>query len=488
MSTRIEIYENHAFRLQWKEILSVVDEIETPLEATSDEIQNRARLTKAIAHIDKLILVLDKDLVPPSLWDNCKSAADKVLNHLQANDMKPNAAQIDNANTHLDSLIQYVSPYALTTDKAADAVGAALSAYSSSIDAHTTALEKSTAQTLKEAKGVKVQLETMLVSLEAMEAKVAAYEETLFTDTEDKAGTKSKIEELQSDIGAARDEVLAYRKELIGGEGEEAASISGKINTQRLEITKNRMRATKILEEIEQQRNELETTHKIVMGQATEDGKKSLGLKAIYESSLSQLEDYESEQKIALAALTEEINSLLPGALSAGLATSFADQRRSYEKPIKDFGGLFNWALAGLFFIGFTTMFQWSVGSWPTFALPTELESVLYGTVARAPLILPLVWFAYYAAKRRNEYRRLEEEYAHKETIARSYHGFKQQVEQLEGEDVNKLSARLLEAAIGAVAANASKALDKDHNDGMPIMDKIKEIEQVKDALNAVNG
>jgi len=103
---------------------------------------------------------------------------------------------------------------------------------------------------------------------------------------------------------------------------------------------------------------------------------------------------------------------------------------------------------------------------------------MLASAFARTPIALPIIWLAYFAAKRRNENRRLEEEYAHKEAIARSYFSFKQQVEKLDAEQSNALSAKLLEAAISSVSRNASQTLDKDHDDKLPNVEQLSNLQK----------
>ncbi len=82
----------------------------------------------------------------------------------------------------------------------------------------------------------------------------------------------------------------------------------------------------------------------------------------------------------------------------------------------------------------------------------------------KLPLYVPLVWLALYASKRRSENQRLEQEYAHKEALAKSYSSYKQQIKELKQED-QLLLIKLLDSAIAAMANNASDVLDKKHGD-----------------------
>ncbi len=81
------------------------------------------------------------------------------------------------------------------------------------------------------------------------------------------------------------------------------------------------------------------------------------------------------------------------------------------------------------------------------------------------PISIPLVWLAIYSSKRRSENQRLEQEYAHKEALAKSYISYKRQIEELKSEDTSLLM-RLLDTAIQTISYNASQSLDKKHGDG----------------------
>jgi len=96
--------------------------------------------------------------------------------------------------------------------------------------------------------------------------------------------------------------------------------------------------------------------------------------------------------------------------------------------------------------------------------------SLFNNMLYKLPILGSLLWLAFFASKRRSEDRRLQQEYAHKEALAKSYQGFKQQIDALQAKD-EELTKRLLETAIGAIALNASSTLDGKHGDKMPILD-----------------
>lgn len=63
------------------------------------------------------------------------------------------------------------------------------------------------------------------------------------------------------------------------------------------------------------------------------------------------LSDFEEKQKIKYKALNEQIENLLPGATSAGLASAYHEMKTSFDKPIKNASTVFYVAL-GVLMVG----------------------------------------------------------------------------------------------------------------------------------------
>jgi len=96
------------------------------------------------------------------------------------------------------------------------------------------------------------------------------------------------------------------------------------------------------------------------------------------------------------------------------------------------------------------------------------------------PIIAPLIWLAIFASSRRSENQRLEQEYAHKEALAKSYSSYKKQIDGLKEED-QSLLIKLLDNAIETISKNASETLDKKHGDGTPLQSIVKTLtEEIK--------
>ena len=225
------------------------------------------------------------------------------------------------------------------------------------------------------------------------------------------------------------------------------------------------------LEPVQQQINNLNNFHTDVFGEEGEEGEETEG------GWKKDLEDQMAEQKKTYKALHEKINSLLPGATSVGLAKAFKDLKeeaaentRKYTKNF--YRALFFLSLASLF-VTINKLSGWLLGiefgnmNDPIIWIQTMLYKFL--------LLSPFLWLVLFVSKRRSEFQRLQQEYAHKEALAKSYHSFKEQIEALNEED-SMLMKKLIESAIAAISFNASTTLDGKHGDKTPVQEAAENI------------
>lgn len=149
-----------------------------------------------------------------------------------------------------------------------------------------------------------------------------------------------------------------------------------------------------------------------------------------------------------------------------GLAKAYHDLRKSCTRAI--------WGYLLIFYASIATILYLTMGIFETHALPdpaNDIRSFITEFLRRTFFVLPLVWLAIFASKRRSESDRLRQEYAHKEALAKSYQSFKYQIEQLDIETKEPLMEKLLSASIDTISENASKTLDKHHGDKPPMQE-----------------
>lgn len=117
---------------------------------------------------------------------------------------------------------------------------------------------------------------------------------------------------------------------------------------------------------------------------------------------------------------TKEIESLLPGATSAGLASAFADRKNDIQKNK-------NWWIALLIVSAFLLV-CFGVFSLTPWGSKIGVASSLSGRVV---IVAGLILLEEFARRNFNIISRLAESYAYKEALAKSYFGYKKQMEEI---------------------------------------------------------
>ena len=209
------------------------------------------------------------------------------------------------------------------------------------------------------------------------------------------------------------------------------------------------------ISDIEEKVKDFETK---VFGKTPED-KESLKVKL--NDLKTQHEELHGEWEGKYETLTTKIEGLLPGATSAGLAKSYFDQKNSYKWPNIIWSAVFGLTMVGMVYYAIHTISK-----------STDIGNVFMNILSRAPFFIPTIWLALFASKQQSQNRRLEQEYAYKESLAKSYDGYKREIENLpETEEKNEIMEKLVRTMIDTAGFNPSSTLEKQsHNDKPPIL------------------
>lgn len=192
-----------------------------------------------------------------------------------------------------------------------------------------------------------------------------------------------------------------------------------------------------------------------------------------YEEKFDFLEQEYEQELETYKETRKEVESHRKILAATGLAEAYSEERKKFEQPIKLCTSSFFAIIALLGMIGIIS-FEQNL---------TSLNSLL----RVVPLIFPLIWLALYVNKRRSEYQRLEQEYAHKAILAKSYLNYKEQIEKL-GKDDNKLLEKLMSSTIDTIAYNPSPTLDKKHGDGTVLHEILNSLKEIKEVLKVVKN
>jgi hypothetical protein len=142
-----------------------------------------------------------------------------------------------------------------------------------------------------------------------------------------------------------------------------------------------------------------------------------------------RVEDLSTE----LQGLIKRVESLLPGATSAGLASSFNKQRARFTSPQKLWLWTFVTCIGLLVVLGLPSFL--SALGW--FAHPSDQSwnAAWRSLTLRLPIVAPIIWLAIYAGRNYMMSLRMEEDYAYKEAISTAFEGYKREMEKIAAGD-----------------------------------------------------
>jgi cell division protein FtsB len=187
--------------------------------------------------------------------------------------------------------------------------------------------------------------------------------------------------------------------------------------------------------------------------------KKVVGQKERIENLEKEIVTKKNKWEEQIVTLFKKIEGLLPGATSTGLAKAYQDQRKSYEAPYWLWAIIFVSTIFGIIFFAIKNLHD-----------VTSIQDAFMKIISRLPFFVPAFWLAIFASKQQSQNKRLQQEYAYKEVLTKSYEADKREIEKLpDSEDKLKLSTKLLETMIDAAKYNPSETLSSSiHNDSPP--------------------
>ena len=197
-----------------------------------------------------------------------------------------------------------------------------------------------------------------------------------------------------------------------------------------------------------------------ILGESKPDGTREGGLVSRIETEHEEMQTKRTSEEEAHEKLREKIEALLPGATSVGLAEAFKVQKDTYW-----WGGL---VWPAIFITSVGTIVLVGTLSFHEVSAAQSINEAYVKLLARLPFYLAAVWLASFASKRQSQNKRLQQEYAHKETVSRSLEGYKREVEELD--ESGEILKGLMIVVVGMLGYNPSETLDKHHgSDKSPV-------------------
>ena len=462
-----EAFDTHQFHTFWNSFNKEIESIDLGAEANENIVTEFSRLVKCQKLIDSILNSVDKDTFHLQTLANAQSPVQQANTHLTnfKSDMS-NLSQLQAVNSQIDQVLNVFRPYMVMPDAVAKSLKEVSKTQQKLIEQLNDSLVKTSQTRLDELKETLSEAKKYLQEIEGDSEKSNDLYEKLFGD-DGSSGLNAEIGSLHKKIQATQSQ-STQASQAIQNLEQTASQANTRIERYEASSEQSTGEIEQLLADMEEELKELKLFYLKVFGKPNEEGELIGGMKAELEEYKTAFTEYESEHKSRIEELIKEIESLLPGAVSAGLASEYKKLKDECTDPINKFTNQFYLALTGLLVVGGFS-FYYSVAN------NSGLEFILYNFLQVSPLLLPAVWFAVFTSRRRNELERLRQEYAHKQAVTSSYQSFKEQINSL-GEKQPEMLSALMSTAINTIGDNASKVLSNNSKESSPLHETINSI------------
>lgn len=410
-------FQQHPFQALWKSLLETLEKAEVDDQTIPTSVEELARLKRVVVYLGSILRGLDPDITPKSIWTAFHSQLLPCLQQVEAYISNKNIAHIVQANEHIDNLLTYVKPYQVLPRDGVQALQLSAKSYSAQLEEYVNAFRSKSEKSLKTIAENSEKSDSLLFVSKEQTKEIVDFQSKLLFDTEESSSIKTQIANFQSSIEGKSKEIDELHGKLLTGDD----STLKKVVEAETAITESKNKIEGWTNTLSGQVKQLTAFHTKIYGEKNAETNTLInGLEQELDERTKQLVQLENDQKIKHSALFERIERLLPGATSAGLASSYGNLKDQFTKPISNYTNLFYLALfllviAAIEKIGFGPDF------YIHFIKVQGWEDTFKSLLHKIPLIAPVLWLALFASTRRSQYERLQQEYAHKEALATSY-------------------------------------------------------------------
>ncbi|QIH35506.1 hypothetical protein [Sphingobacterium sp. DR205] len=237
---------------------------------------------------------------------------------------------------------------------------------------------------------------------------------------------------------------------------------------------------------VEGKKDVLDTTYEDLEEKLTKAENRIISIKRDFEANYK---NFEEEHKTNYSKINEEIASLLPAALTAGLSSAFSTKKIEEETNLSSMQirfskGIYLLITASLipFVVSIVLMYRGESLDQVIFKIPRMVLAII-------PMYIPILWFTYSANKKLNLSKRLIEEYAHKEVLSKTYEGLSKQINNLDNdEQTSELKYRLLSNFLQVTSENPGKLISNYESSDHPVMEALEQSYKFQLAIDKLDG
>lgn len=209
-------------------------------------------------------------------------------------------------------------------------------------------------------------------------------------------------------------------------------------------------------------------------------------VKSEYEGNFK---DFEQSHKLKYEQINQEISSLLPAALTAGLSSAFSTKKIQEESNSIILQSRFSKGINLLigasiipFIVSLVLLIQGEDFDKVILKIPRLVLAII-------PMYIPILWLTYSANKKLNLSKRLIEEYAHKEVLSKTYEGLSKQINNLENDEQTKeLKYRLLSNFLQVTSENPGKLISNYESSDHPVMEALEQSYKFQIAMDKLEN
>jgi hypothetical protein len=466
MSRWIAVFDAHPFQDTWLSLKKALDEVVIDDVTVITSVQEVARLRKVACYLDGIISGIDPELIPPATWDSFNSQADGCARQIEAYNGNKNINHINSANDHADNLLTYVRPYMIAEGDVSKLLQDSIRSYAKTVDEYADSFVTKSSELISQIENQRNRGDQLFENINNVSKSIDEYNAELFGGSEDVSGLKQRIDGFFNELTEKYNGINKFYNELLIG-NQDNVSTRQLVLTAKTAIEEDQVEIENFIKTTDSAVKDLLKFHLLVFGENDDGFSREL------DELMASMDAFEKKQKLKYEALNQQIEELLPGATSAGLASAYNEMKGTFDAPIKSASKLFYGSVAALvglsLFVasGFLALDEVSSAGGDSWSF------VFMGLVGKLPYYVPIVWLAFYATRRRSECQRLQQEYAHKESLAKSYNSYKRQIDKLDDKD-NVMQKELIMKAVDAIAFNPSETLDGKHGDKTPAYDFVE--------------
>jgi DNA repair exonuclease SbcCD ATPase subunit len=233
-------------------------------------------------------------------------------------------------------------------------------------------------------------------------------------------------------------------------------------------------------------KDDLDNTYKALTIQLDEADN---NLSELNKRSTSDFKEFEQLHKKRYNTITEEIESLLPKALTAGLSAAFSSKKADEVESSVALRKSFSTGINMLIGVSLIPIIVSCFFLWNKVSLEEAINRLPRLVLAIIPMYIPVLWFTYSANKKLNLSKRLIEEYSHKEVISKTYEGLSKQINSInDPAQSEELRFKLLANFLQISSENPGKLISNYEASDHPIMEALEQGYRFQIAIDKLEG